>query len=193
MYKVQKNRTQKMVHKSASQIQKANIMNIDTAILVIISVFGIFTAIMIITRIFGLRTFAKMSSFDFASTIAVGSILASIIINKDQSILKGVLALVCVIGFQTLFSFFVRKSDWFKKMFTNKPQLLMKDGEIFYDNLKSCNIGISDLMAKLREANVHKLSEVQAVIFESTGDISVLHSSELNEVEKIILKDIADK
>lgn len=168
-------------------------MTIDVALLVIVSVFGIFTAIIIITRIFGLRTFAKMSSFDFASTIAVGSILASIIINNDQSILKGILALMCIIAFQTLFSFLVRKNDWFKKLFTNKPQFLMKDGEIFYDNLKSCNVGVSDLMGKLREANVHKLSEVQAVVFESTGDISVLHSSDLDTVETIILSDVASK
>lgn len=168
-------------------------MGIDTAFLVIVSVFGIFTATIILTRIFGLRTFAKMSSFDFASTIAVGSILASIIINKDKGILKGVLALACVIGFQTLFSFLVRKNDWFKKLFTNKPQMLMKDGEIYYESLKSCNVGVSDLMAKLREANVHKLSEVQAVVFESTGDISVIHSKELSEVDSIILRDVANK
>ncbi len=166
-------------------------MNIDTAILVILSVFGIFTGIIIITRIFGLRTFAKMSSFDFASTIAVGSILAAIVINKDQGVFKGILALVCVIGFQTLFSFLVRKSNWFKKLFTNKPQMLMKDGEIYYDNLQKCNVGVSDLMAKLREANVHKFSEVQAVIFESTGDISVLHSSAMDGVDSMILEDVA--
>ena len=168
-------------------------MDIDTALSVIVSVIGVFTAIMIITRIIGLRTFAKMSSFDFASTIAVGSILASIIINEDQSILKGVLALISIIGFQTIFSFMVRKNDWFKKLFTNKPQMLMKDGEIIYDNLKSCNIGLSDLMGKLREANVHKLSEVQAVVFESTGDISVLHSSDINDIDSIILSDVADE
>ncbi|AFL81017.1 putative membrane protein [Aequorivita sublithincola DSM 14238] len=167
-------------------------MNIDTALLVIVSVFAIFTIVLIITRIFGLRTFAKMSSFDFASTISVGAILATIILNNDQSILKGTLALICIIAFQTLFSFLVRKNDSFKKLFTNKPQMLMKDGEIIYDNLKSCNIGMSDLMGKLREANVHKLSEVQAVVFESTGDISVLHSSDKNDVDSIILRDVAE-
>ncbi|MDN6311025.1 MAG: DUF421 domain-containing protein [Flavobacteriaceae bacterium] len=167
-------------------------MNLDTAFLIAISVFGIFTATIIITRIFGLRTFAKMSSFDFASTIAIGSVLASIVINKDQNLLKGILALLFIIGFQTIFSFLVRKSNWFKKLFTNKPKMLMKDGEILYDNLKKCNVGVSDLMAKLREANVHKLSEVQAVIFESTGDISVLHSSNTNRVDEIIIRDVAN-
>ena len=42
-----------------------------------LSIIAIFTAIIVITRISGLRTFAKMSSFDFASTIAIGSVLAS--------------------------------------------------------------------------------------------------------------------
>ena len=167
-------------------------MNINVALLVVVSVIVIFTALMIITRIFGLRTFAKMSSFDFASTIAVGSILASIIINKDQSLLKGILALSSIIAFQTLFSFLVRKNDWFKKLFTNKPQMLMKNGEIIYDNLKRCNVDVSDLMAKLREANVHQLSEIQAVVFESTGDISVIHSADKNDVDSIILRDVAD-
>jgi len=134
-----------------------------------------------------------MSSFDFASTIAVGSKLASIIINKDQNILKGVVAVISIIAFQTSFSFMVRKNGWLKKLFTNKPQMLMKDGEIIYDNLKSCNIGLSDLMGKLREANVHKLSEVQTVVFESTGDISVLHSSDINNIDSIILSDVADE
>ncbi len=166
-------------------------MTFDTSLIVIVSVFCIFTAIIIITRIFGLRTFAKMSSFDFASTIAVGSILASIIINKDQSILKGILALTLIIAFQTLFSYLVRKNDWFKKLFTNKPKMLMRNGEIYYDNLKRCNVGVSDLMGKLREANVHKISDVQAVIFESTGDISVLHSSESIEIDDIILNDVS--
>lgn len=167
-------------------------MNLDTAFIIAISVLGIFTAMIIITRVFGLRTFAKMSSFDFASTIAIGSILASIVINKDQSILKGILALVYIVSFQTIFAFLVRKSDWFGKFFTNKPQMLMKDGKILTENLKKCNVGIDDLMAKLREANVHKLSEVQAVIFESTGDISVLHSADKNDIDDIITRDVAN-
>lgn len=165
-------------------------MTVSDAILLILSVLGIFSIIIIITRIFGLRTFAKMSSFDFASTIAVGSILASIILNSNYSLLKGSIALVSIIGFQTLFSFLVRKLPAFKRLFTNKPQLIMWDGNVLHDGLKKCNIDETDLIAKLREANVHNRDEVKAVIFESTGDISVLHNSEDKAIENFIMKDI---
>lgn len=90
--------------------------SLPTVVKVIISVFVIFTIIIIITRISGLRTFPKMSSFDFASTIAIGSILASVVMNTNQSLLKGGLALAVIIIFQTIFSYSVRKFESFKKL-----------------------------------------------------------------------------
>ena len=63
----------------------------------------------------------------------------------------------------------------------------MKNGEILEDNLKKCKVTISDLKAKLREANVIQISEVKAVVFESTGDISVLHGSEDKKVDDWLL------
>jgi uncharacterized membrane protein YcaP (DUF421 family) len=160
---------------------------LPTLVKVIISVFVIFTVIIVITRISGLRTFAKMSSFDFASTIAIGSILASVVMNTNQSLLKGGLALAVIIIFQTIFAYSVRKFESFKKAFTNKPLMLMVDGKILYENLEKSNVGEEDLIAKLREANVIHFSEVLAVILESTGDMFVLHSSEKSELQDKLL------
>lgn len=165
-------------------------MTLQDIFWLILSVLGIFTIIIVITRIFGLRTFAKMSSFDFASTIAVGSVLASIILNKDYSLLKGAIILTAIIGFQTLFSFLVRRSKFFKKIFTNKPQIVMWNGKILHDRLKRCNVGKNDLIAKLREANVHDYDEVKAVIFESTGDVSVIHNDADKSIESRMLEGV---
>lgn len=154
---------------------------------VIISLLVIFTVIIIITRVSGLRTFAKMSSFDFASTIAIGSILASVIMGNNQSLLKGSIALAGIVLFQTAFSLFVRKSNFFKNLATNNPLLLMRNGEILYENLDKANVGEGDLIAKLREANVLDFSKVHAVILESTGDMSVLHGDENVELNSRLL------
>ncbi|WP_430426306.1 DUF421 domain-containing protein [Maribacter litoralis] len=154
---------------------------------VIFTVLVIFTLIIVITRVSGLRTFAKMSSFDFASTIAIGSILASIILNPDQSILKGAVALAVIILFQTIFSFAKRKSDWFNNLSSNKPMLLMENGKFLMNNLKKTNISANDVYAKLREANVKDKCEVLAVILESTGDISVIHEHKETPLSEEVL------
>lgn len=156
-----------------------------------VSVVAIYFIILLYTRVFGLRTFAKMTSVDFAATIAMGSIFADVIGSTDYSILKGGLALGIIILLQTLYSFFIRKSKTFKKTFTNTPYLLMKDGEILHNNLAKANVSKGDLYGKLREANVIELKEVRAVVFEVTGDISVLHTRGDEPLAKELLEGVA--
>ena len=74
-----------------------------TIIKVVLSVISIFTVMIVITRINGLRTFAKMSSFDFAATIAIGSVLASIVLNTNQSLVKGTIASLVLWLFRVFF------------------------------------------------------------------------------------------
>ena len=53
----------------------------------------------------------------------------------------------------------------------------MDGNTILYNNLKHSRIEKSQLIAKLREANVLDFNQVEAVVLESTGDISVLHKT----------------
>lgn len=156
-----------------------------------LSAIGIFILVILYTRIAGKRSFSKMSSFDFAMTIASGSILASTIVLKNVSLVQGAIALLVVYILQ-LVTAYLRRYPAFQKITDNDPILLMKDGEIYYDNLKKARVTESDLRGKLREANVIQLSEVRAVVFETTGDVSVLHSAD-KELEDWLIKDVNRK
>lgn len=57
----------------------------------------------------------------------------------------------------------------------------MNKDKILFENLKRARVEKSQLIAKLREANVLDFSQVEAVVMETTGDISVLHKSN-NEI-----------
>ena len=157
---------------------------------ILISCIFIFIGVIIITRIAGLRTFAKMSSIDFASTIAIGSVIAAVIMNEDQSIMKGVAAIAFIIILQFSSSYLQRKYLWFRKLVTNKPVELLRKGKISKDNLRLTGVSENDLMAKLREANALNLNNVLSVVLETTGDISVIHSSDTDEVSDQIMKGV---
>lgn len=160
---------------------------IDTSL----SVAFIFVAMIFVVRIAGLRTFAKMSSFDFASTIAIGSILASVIMaDADHPWLRGVVALVMITLLQQVFAQLKFRSDRFEDFAENQPILLMDDGKFLTQNMASSGVSRSDLIAKLREANVIQLSEVRAVVLETTGDVSVLHTSGDEELESVLLEGV---
>ena len=61
----------------------------------------------------------------------------------------------------------------------------MRGNEILYENLKHARVEKTQLLAKLREANVLNFNQVFAVVMESTGDISVLHKSTENSDEQL--------
>ena len=56
--------------------------------------------------------------------------------------------------------------------------------------MKAVRVTEGDLRSKLRESNVVKLSEIKAVIFESTGDMVVLHKDNDDGIDEWLLKDV---
>jgi len=161
-----------------------------STIAILLTATGIYLAIIIFTRIAGKRSFSKMSSFDFAMTVAVGSILATTILSASVSLLQGIVGLAAVYILQISAAFF-RRFTWFQEAIDNSPLLLMNGNDIIYENLKKARVTEGDLRSKLREANVLELSQVRAVVFETTGDISVLHTSDKEQdLEDWLTKDV---
>lgn len=151
--------------------------------------------IIILTRIVGLRSFAKFTVYDFAFTVAVGSIISSIL-TSGTSVIHGSVAIACLLFLSMIFSKLQKKFPALSAVISNKPLLLMKGNEIIEENLKYARIEKSQLIAKLREANVTQLNQVQAVVLESTGDISVLLKSDVTSeesIDSIILEGVREK
>ncbi len=169
------------------------VTSFDIVIPTIVSAILIYALIIIYTRIFGLRSFSKMSSFDFAMTIAVGSLLASTIVTKGTTVMQGGVALFSLYFLQTAIAFLRRKVNWFSEAVDNQPILLMHGERILHDNLRKAHLSETDLQAKLREANVLNYQQVRAVVFETTGDISVIHADNDNErLDPNLLKGVKD-
>lgn len=149
----------------------------STSIIAItITCFVTYFLVFLFTKLVGKRSFSKMSSLDFAVTIAIGSVISSTIILKNVSLIQGGVALLLLYFIQWGVSK-LRRIKILKSVLDNSSLLLMDGQEILYDNLKKANVTEDDLRAKLRESNVLNISEVRAVVFETTGDISVLHTT----------------
>lgn len=144
----------------------------------------VFVAIIILTRIIGLRSFAKFTAYDFAFTVAIGSIISSTL-TSSTSIVYGSVAIASLLILTYVFSYLQRKFSWLSSLISNKPLLLMKGNTILEENLKHARIEKTQLLAKLREANVLNYDQVCAVVLEATGDISVLHKSSDSDEEKL--------
>ena len=77
-----------------------------------VSVVGAYAAMVILTRLSGIRSFSKMSGFDFAVTVAIGSIFASIIMGKTPSLIQGIVVLTLLFACQIIFATLRQKLDF---------------------------------------------------------------------------------
>lgn len=157
--------------------------------MVVVSTIIVYVAIIAYARFFGLRSFSKMSAFDFAMTIALGSLFASSISSPSPPILLSLFAFLLLFAGQKLVAI-ARRYTSLKHLVDNDPMLLMVDGRIIDENLRRTNVTEGDLLAKLREANVLDFSQVKAVVFETTGDVSVLHGHPRETLNPDLLKGV---
>ncbi|MBK1831900.1 DUF421 domain-containing protein [Verrucomicrobiaceae bacterium R5-34] len=138
--------------------------------------------VVLLVRVNGLRSFSKMTNFDFVMTVAVGSLLAGASQATNWSgFVQSIIAMAALFIVQRLAASLRKRSDTAEDLMQNEPVILMRDGAIIEKALSATRVSRSDLMAKLREANVLDLQEVRAVVLETTGDISVLHGESCAE------------
>ena len=146
---------------------------------VVLSV-GALLWVILLVRILGLRSFSKMTSFDFVTTIAMGTLVGGA--ARTTEIVPFVQACAAMAGL-FLVQFLIAKGRdiWspLGGLVQNEPLLLMKDGQFLEQALATSRVARGDLMAKLREANVLDMHEVRAAVLETTGDVSVLHGDRL--------------
>ena len=147
----------------------------------IVSSIGILLALIAAIRLCGLRSLSKMSSFDFAVTVADGpavqvhdSARSATVASSSTSLVHGILAVGSLLGVQALIATLRRRSS-LGTVVDNEPIFLMWRGEFVEEALASGRVTRADVVAKLREANVLHRDDVLAVVLETTGDVSVLH------------------
>ncbi len=162
----------------------------QSALMVILSTVGIYVTLILFTRMAGVRTFSKMSSFDFAITVAIGSLIASTILTESPPLFQSIVAMGTLFIIQMVIAM-LRETSFVRNLVDNKPILLMRGSEMLEPNMRKAQVTRDDLLGKLREANVTQFSQIKAVVMETTGDISVLHHErEDHDLEEELLKDV---
>jgi uncharacterized membrane protein YcaP (DUF421 family) len=144
---------------------------------VVLSAVGIYLAFLVLIRLAGPRALAAMSSFDFAAAVAFGAVVGRVVLGDTPTLEAGVIGLATLFCLQAVFSV-VRRNARADALLSNLPLLLMAEGKVLEDNLRSARMVESELNAKLRQVGIRRYEDVACVILERTGAVSVLHRGE---------------
>jgi uncharacterized membrane protein YcaP (DUF421 family) len=130
-----------------------------------------------VLRISGKRTLAKWNAFDFVVTVAIGSTLATVLLSKQVALLEGMLALCLLITLQFAISWLSIRSRAVRRLIKSEPAFLYRDGAFMHERLRAERVTESEVRAAVREAGVASLGEIEAVVLETDGSVSVIRRS----------------
>ena len=133
-----------------------------------------YVSLVFMLRVSGKRTLAKMNAFDLVVTVAIGSTLATIVLSKSVALAEGLLALALLIGMQFAISWSSTRMPWLRRVVTDEPRLLLRDGTMLDEALRDARVTREEVHAAVRSAGIGALGEVAAVVLETDGSFSVI-------------------
>lgn len=131
-----------------------------------------------VLRLSGKRALSQLNAFDFVVTVALGSVLATTLLNTDVSLAEGATALGLLIGLQYLVATISARWPRARNGITSQPVVLLADGRVQYDALKRQRLTESELYQAVRMNGTGDLAQVKAVILESNGTFSVITTNQ---------------
>ncbi len=143
---------------------------------VIVGVVG-YAGIVLLLRASGKRTLSKMNMFDFIVTVAFGSILATMLLSSDASIMRGLTAFAVLIVLQFAVTWLSVRFDAFSDIIKAEPRLLFSNGLYLDKAMHDERVNKSELHAAIRDSSVGSTQEVAAMVLETDGAISVIPKS----------------
>ncbi len=132
-----------------------------------------FAALIVLLRGSGKRTLSKLNVFDFVFVVAVGSVFASTIISKDVTLVEGIAALATLIGIQIFLAELAARSSIAERIINGEPALLLSRGKFIPRALQKERITEEEVRAAIRAKGVNRVEDVDAVILENDGTLSV--------------------
>ncbi len=133
-----------------------------------------YVAVIVLIRGFGKRSLSELNAFDLIVTVALGSLLASIVLDDSVSLLEGLVAMVILLVGQFVITFLSTRSRTVIRLVRSNPTLLYSRGAFLDEPMRRERVTRVEVMAAIRSAGYGSTESVDAVVLETDGSFSVL-------------------
>lgn len=132
-----------------------------------------YVTLVLILRTSGKRTLAKLNAFDLVVTVALGSTLATIFLDKNVTWAQGAVALATLALLQFLVAALTTRFGG-RAAVTASPTLLVQQGQMLESALHAQRVTEAEVWQAVRSSGIGDIGMVAAAVLETDGTISVI-------------------
>lgn len=155
--------------------------------IVIFSAVAIYFVFLLLMKIFGSRVLASMSASDAVVIIMFGAVAGRVILGHPPTLATGIIGLATLMAMQALFGI-LRAKTGIGRILDREPILLMFDGVVVRNGLQKSHFTNDDVRTSLRNAGIGAFVEVQAMILEPSGEVSIIRAG--TKLDPEMLRDV---
>ena len=123
-------------------------------------------------RLAGKRELAQLNAFDLVVLLTLSNTVQNAIIGADNSVLGGLIGATTLLAFNYLVVRFVFAHPGVERLLEGDADVLIRNGKVLEDRLRSEGITINELEAASRRQGFASLNEVDKAILEANGGIT---------------------
>lgn len=141
----------------------------------------LYIIVLIVTRMMGKRQIGQLQPFEFVISLMIANLATIPMSEIGVPIFDGIVPILSLLTIHLIITLLNMKSMQFRSFICGKPSILVYRGKIDEKALKKERFTITELEERLREKDVFSLSDVEYVILETNGDISVILKPEKSQ------------
>lgn len=134
----------------------------------------VYLFIIIAVRLFGKKEFAQLSVTDLVFVLLISNAVQNAMVGNDTSLAGGLVAAGTLFIINYLLKLLLYKFPGFQRFVSGEALMLVYKGKIKEENLKKARISVNELIETIHEHGTESLNDVNLVILEADGNISVL-------------------
>lgn len=129
--------------------------------------------IIIVYRIMGKKEVGQLSIVDLIVSLLIAELVALGIEDKNNNLLLSVIPIVALTLLQIFISYISLKSNKIRYLMDGRPNIIIKDGKINFNEMKKIRYSLDDLLTQLRLQGVKNIEKVKYAILENNGSLSI--------------------
>ena len=135
--------------------------------------FVMYIIILVGLRLLGKRGVKQLSIFELVVIISLGSAAGDPMFYKEVGIMVPIIIFTVIVGCYRFTTYLTAKSTKIDDLVEGKCTYLIKDGEFSIDNFEKEGLAHDEFFSELRQYSVSHLGQVETVILETSGNLSV--------------------
>ncbi|MBQ3110439.1 MAG: DUF421 domain-containing protein [Clostridia bacterium] len=150
---------------------------------------ALYISVIIAMRIMGKRTIGEMHPTEMVVSIMISDLATVPMQSKSTPLSDGIVPIFTLVVLELVFAFLVLKSRSIRRLLVGRSCSVTKGGKLLEKEMANLKITVDDIEEQIRINGYTSLKDVEEIVVETNGQVSVIGKKEAEKVPYLVVAD----